>query len=195
MHPMIKFWIPLAVIGAILLAYVMGHCAGSNDTERNAKDARANIVIARLAAEIFQQESTFAHQQDSTARVIIRLRNRRIPVDTLRLTVTDTVVLDQLDVRDSIIVALDSAVEQAQRTALFWQRATVTYRDSVIPSLQRARDDWKRQASESHMVTDLSGGALVGYGIAEKNEVVVVTGAGLVVLPRVFDGVRRLLHF
>ena len=48
MHPMIKFWVPLAVVGAILLAYVMGHCAGSNDTARNARDAKARKADARL---------------------------------------------------------------------------------------------------------------------------------------------------
>lgn len=120
---------------------------------------------------------------DSASRYeqrLATLKARRIPVDTLRVVIHDTVVIQQIVVRDSIIAA--DSLEK-----LFWQSQTFAYRDTIVPQLVAARDAWRKQAKRpNHMLTDIAGAAIAGWGLAKDDGQIVKAGFGLVVLPRVW---------
>lgn len=109
------------------------------------QDQTDNRTIARMAFESFAQESTFQRERDSTAKVIAKLRRRVIPRDSILIHDTLQVVF-QLDARDSVIDALSAQHVQDSLHILFWRGQAIVYRDSLVPALVLARDNWKRQA-------------------------------------------------
>jgi len=154
---------------------------------------------ADFAAREMQRESTLSvigKDRDYYRHRAAVLTARTIVVDSATLRAT---LLAQLAVRDTLIANSLSVIAQ-QDIQVSIYRAMVVDRDSLlvkrereIAALTTARDVWKRQAQQpSYTVTDIVGGAALGYGLAEENEIAVAVGVTAIVAPRVFRLIGKI---
>lgn len=170
----------LTALAVILALVLVDTCARRDErakAEARAQDTRDDSTVSRLVHEAAVAEQRFRRERDSTGRVIANLRSRIAPVT---------------ERRDSLIASLLSGRAQDSLQILFWKAHADTLR-TVVASLRTARDSWRRAAEKpSYTVTDIGGGAIAGWGIAERNETAVLVGAGVVLVPRLLGAVRRL---
>lgn len=192
----------LAALAVILTLVVVDHCARRDERQKldaRQHDTRTDSTVARLQQSLRDTMMAFNRQRDSTGRVIrillakVKGASAQPPmVSPVGGELAGGASAAPTDLQDSLIVALTAGRAQDSLQMLIW-RAVVVQRDSVIGALQTARDAWRAQAQRPrHVITDVGGGAIIGYGVAERNETVVLVGAGVILLPRALGVVRRL---
>lgn len=187
----------LAALAVILALVVVDTCARRSERaklEARMRDRRDDSTVARLAAELLESEKAFRRARDSTGRVIRGLQAKIASVPKLGTNVPNVGTNPELlpDSRDSLLAALTAGRTQDSLQILFW-KAQVAARDSIIPRLQQARDSWRREASKPrHTVTDISGGFLLGVGLARESGVTAGVGGALILLPRALDALGRI---
>lgn len=185
----------LVVIVAMITVRECGYRDGAKNAVAAQRDLTDNKTIARMAAEQFATEAQHARDTATLRAELRTLRARMIPTAVLvsQAAPNDTLV-SQLAVRDSVIAGLDSALAISDGQARFWKSQAVAWRDTLGPRLVQARDAWRKQAERPrYTVTDIGGGAIAGWGLAQKNETAVLVGAGVILLPRVWGSVKRIL--
>lgn len=188
-------WRPVLYASAIVLLgmlYVRACWEPSirADERRRAEDRGTDSIFRKLEQEAAESLKAFTRERDSTGRVIRALRARTAPQKPADNILAQLV--EQIAVRDSLILAHEAGRQQDSLQLLFW-RSAVAQRDSIIPRLQQARDSWRREASKPrHTVTDIAGGVLLGFGAARESEVLAATGGALILVPRVVDAIGRL---
>lgn len=150
--------------------------------------------VAALAYREVQRESTLTRTGRELAGARTEVARLKARVPNLGTIVPDSGTA----VRDSIIAAQDVVIAQQDSQLTIW-KALATERGALLKDAlserdqyRAQRDGWRREASKpSHTVTDIGGGAIAGYGLAEENETAVLVGAAVVVVPRVFEVVGR----
>lgn len=160
---------------------------------RGAGDRRDDSTVSRLVYEARTAEARFLRARDSTGREIANQRKILDELNVNRKPLTDTVYVQAaLAGRDSLISDLTSALVQDSLQIAFW-RAQVVARDSLIPRLTAARDAWRKSAERPrYVITDILGGAALGYALAKDNRVAAGVGGVLILLPRAADLIRRM---
>lgn len=128
--------------------FLYGECQLDTGEKRGEARAQARVTDKRVAELVAGQVATEARARrvaDSLSSVIRRLRGR---VDTL--VVQDSTlppsVIEQFVLRDSVIAALEAQHVQDSTQIVFWRTTALSYRDSIVPALQRQRTAFEKQA-------------------------------------------------
>lgn len=192
----------LALIVALVVVKECGYRQGEKEARAQQVDVSTDLAIKLLQREAADSQKAFAQRLDSTQNVIARLRSRipRAQPDTtgrvgesLSNDVQSPSGCAGAPVQcDSLIAAYEAGRQSDSLQLLFWQGA-VSQRDSIIVSLQQARNQWRARSQQPrHTLTDIGGGAIAGWGLAENNEPAILAGLGLVVVPRLLGSIRGL---
>lgn len=185
----------LAALVVILALVLVDHCAerrGEQKAEARARDAGTDTVIVERreaindSTPIYRRRLALAQQENARLRAAVR------PVDSLPDSVP--VLRAQLAARNSLQAQTDSVLAITEGQRRFWEAQARTAYDSVIPALQLSRNAYRELAQRpSYLVTDVGGGAIAGWGLADRNPTVVAVGAGVVLVPRLYGAIRRIL--
>lgn len=188
----------LAVLLALYVAYCSGNRNGARTALANQRDRRDDSTVAILRREVADSQKAFERQRDSTGRVIASLRSRIDTAnqnrESLKSSKPSAGGADSPKRRDAsaqgpadggshgpppgscagasaqcdtLIASLLSGRQQDSLQLLFW-KSQVAQRDSLIPKLQAARDDWKHRSERRWFCV---GGAGVTVGLNGRGAV------------------------
>ena len=187
--------IPGAVISALLVVFALvlvnycGERRGAAKAEARARDAGTDSTVRVLQAAARDSGLAIARVRDSTGREIRRLQRRwaalQAPGAVTAPRDSSPPAVSAPDVRDTLIVTLVDSRRADSLALVFW-KAQVAQRDTVINALQASRNTYRARSEKSYLLTDVGGGAIAGYGVAEKCSACVVAGAATIVLPRLW---------
>lgn len=164
------------------------------------QDQTDNRTIARLAAESFQAETVSRRAIAAADLRASRAGNRADSLADALLARPDTIYV-RSDISRLVVAhrierdSLKNTIAERDAAIFRLTASVANYRDTLVPRLETARDNWKRAASKpDYLLTDVAGGILAGIGLAKRDPTLVGAGAATISIPRLVHAVGDLLH-
>lgn len=181
----------LPIAGVILLALAYNAYCDNPSVVQRERD-RVEVAVTDSTARATDALRVEMAYRESVAVAQIR-RSERASTEARRTIASLRARLDDSTraIVDTILVQ-DSVALQPVRDSLTLYRAMVVARDTLIQRLVYERDAYrrhmlafqKRAERPSYAISDIAGGAVIGWGAGQENETVVLVGAAIVAVPR-----------